>query len=283
MRLVLLILCICVVTIFGLKKEIVEVRRKTSLSCNGKDERLYISSAEWTYDMSWSGWMNYWRFWVPEYRNLAFSFGKLFKMCTYEVTDKIKSRCHGENNCNIFATKHLFKHNSCTYDMILKIDYKCVPCKPNNNNKRRRLRLKRLKRSFSFSPAKFYCDLTVRLPKPKNPSSSKKCSSSCPNTSFNMKHVCTRHSGDNVNSAAMFAIQVQNLRFYGQTSPTNINTVFIAQAPVCYQRSGNYCSFTVRQSKYDCVKRNNWSCVYRGQVIATHDINTGHYFPNMDH
>lgn len=176
----------------------------------------------------------------------------------------VRHKCEGYKSCSVHADRSLLRKN-CLYNIHLGVYFSCLQCKKRTRDELRR------KRS-----GRFVCNLTERL----NPH---KIQTSCPNNRFVQKHVS---SNTNTNlGASMFAAQAANVRNYGATSTTNLQTVFMAQTVTySYNHADNTCTFVQRVPKYNCrpTQQNIWHCTFMGNVRATHSLATGHYDQMLD-
>lgn len=267
MKIIFFMLFTFVVSIFGFSVTIDE-GGSASLSCGEPNEYLQIDSAEWTYDKL--HWKNYI---TPSIENFAFFWGNFIGMCSSNVVANVTAMCFGKNSCDVDATREHFT-KGCQYYMILKLEYSCLPCSP-EPSRRKRVGMPSLGSSLYVGCT----NLMARLP-------SKLSSIGCPHTAFVAKHVCTNTCSDTPVGASMFANQAHTVRFFGPTSETNFNTVFINLGnPLTYTQNGNLCVFDTPASKYECVNSTQnpgWRCTYRRQVIATHNVFSGHYENTMD-
>lgn len=222
-------------------------------------EGIFIESATWRRDRT--SVLNY--IWNPNWRNFVFPpLADKLGMCTYNDTTNVKNLCHGHQECK-FKVDRTHLGNECNSWMVLEVSYRCDPC--NSRSKRSNVRVD------------FCLDLTRRL--------GGKSNNLCPNSWFEEKHVCTsaRTCHDSELSAFGFAMQTANLRRYGATSSTTFNSVFIAPS-VGYNYANGQCQFDRYVPKYNCQLTNgHWSCVREAyNVMASHDINTGHYNQHLD-
>lgn len=106
----------------------------------------------------------------------------------------------------------------------------------------------------------------------------------CPNMTFVMKHVCTK-CANTVEDADKFALQAANFRRQHSKRFPKQNSVFIAPS-MTYHRQGHLCVFDERAPKYNCLYNKTfeyqWTCLFKGNFIARHDANNGHYYYNDD-
>lgn len=226
--------------------------------------KIFVKSASWTYDM-----LKLKNGFIPNWRNPLFLVGKAIDLCTYDVTTKIKNKCHAKQTCEL-AGSRAETNDECNYWMKLDVEYDCIDC----------TQITRRRRGISFDfnamPIEYFCNSVARVPPIQR-------SNSCPSQRFESKHLCTRGANNDAN-AVMFAIQANQARGNSNLAQTTLNTVFISQTAMAYNFIyPNSCEFKWRASKYDCTYSvGTWSCNYMGEVIATHDLSTGHYNPRLD-
>lgn len=232
--------------------------------------KIFIKSASWTYDM-----LKLKNGFNINWRNPMFLFGKAINLCTYDVTAKIKDKCHAKETCQL-AGSRAETNDECNYWMKLDVEYDCIDCTQITSGRHRR----GIPFAINAIPTSYFCDLLATVPPIQ-------WSNSCPSQRFESKHLCTRGANDEAN-AAMFATQANSARGTSNLSQPYLNSVFINHTAMQYNLiSPNSCVFRSRASKYDCTYSSQtgigtWSCNYMGEVIATHDLSTGHYNPRLD-
>jgi hypothetical protein len=193
------------------------------------------------------------------------------------VTSRVKDLCHGKNECRIKASRATLNSDECDYKMKLIITYQCVDCSQYENRNKRSLspiesdEHERFKRQGG-SKLKFCMGLAITSMVFRN-------RATCPNQIFVNKHVCTHcvtHADVSNFAAGVAAYRAANGYAY-----TTLNSVFTGTPS--YRQLGTRCQFTSSIGKYDCrLTAGNWNCYFQRHVIATHDLNTGHYFYQQD-
>lgn len=245
----LTLILLCCDSTSGIRTSIKE-RETTKLGCRNPKERIDIKHL--SYDLI-----------RDELRFRRSSF-----CSTSSIMDSVKDKCHGYREC----TLQIRHPRRCPRKVMIYVDYDCVPCKP-----------RRSRRMRSTGGLRFYCDLTARLPlKP-----SRQNHLLCPNARFVSKHVSTGNP-NTVTGAAVFVNEVYTIRNIGNTPMGNTQSIFIAANMNYYldPTDQNICVFGRRAPKYNCIRAPGaalgWNCAYQGNIIARHNINTGHYLHNRD-
>lgn len=273
-------------------KVTIEEEKSGELRCDG-GQSIYIEDAEWTYDMF--KWRNL--LFQPNYRNLLYIPGKAIGLCTYDVTENVKRRCHAKDKCEMKATR-AFLNDKCNYWMELNVKYTCVDCA--EARRKRELeeenlkvvddemrgsksvenfsRSKRPKTQFltTIAAVHYFCNLSKRLSR----------TPGCPHDDFVTKHIDSQNP-NSVDGAVMFAIQSQFTRTSSGSRETPFNSVFIGNTGFFVDSTDpNMCVFLSPLPKYNCQPTNDpggWTCTYCTEVIATHRISDGHYMHDQDY
>lgn len=103
----------------------------------------------------------------------------------------------------------------------------------------------------------------------------------CPHENFISKHLILSESAA-AGMIASFAERAHKFRIKNCLLPTTVTSVFTAKKMSFRQHDG-ICTFAEPAIKYNCFwRRSTWSCIYKGSVLASHAVSTGHYFPTLD-
>lgn len=112
-------------------------------------------------------------------------------------------------------------------------------------------------------------------------------SSSCPNSVFVAKHICS--SFNNTNDINVFALHAHNLRMEKGWQVKTFTSVFLGNPTYSSSADSLYCVFTQKYPKYNCRNHGtnqtpDWRCYSPkvNSVIASHNKNTGHYDHKLD-
>lgn len=210
--------------------------------------------------------------------------------CDISVTDAVTYQCEGYQECTIEPElAYLTNGNNWQCDNVrladiiwigLIVDHYCELCEDN-----------RRKRRMNRTCSKDLCDKTHGYTGLRINHSEGRCNvrytypkreTACPNARFLVKHVSQgRTKGQK--AIEELAVEVAYIRDFVNATRTSFNSIF-EYDHMTYRQNGTLCVFNDFAAKFNCQYHPNnvWACEPRGEVIAVHDMVSGHYYHKMD-